>query len=266
MNDPDLWDHDSSTSVAMREMLRAAREVRPTPAERAAVATRLGIGGGVVLAWASSAKAWLAIAFFSGGAGGAYWMLSEPASNEGPARSLSAPPGESSSQRRATLPIKNTLPIKKGSLRKAPESARREKEVSGERNTNLPVNPTILENQAGASRRQAPPPSKASLPAADGDAISQHPANHEVEAPVAPTEAELIIAARRALPDDPALSLRLLRSHGEQFPSGVLSQERAALKVRALRELGRVGASERELRKLRETHPNSPHGVLGAEQ
>jgi len=59
--------------------------------------------------------------------------------------------------------------------------------------------------------------------------------------------------------DRPAAALEALDEHQRSFPRGVLAEERAAAKVRALCALGRMKEAQAELARLTRTSPASPH-------
>lgn len=72
-------------------------------------------------------------------------------------------------------------------------------------------------------------------------------------------EAELIARARRAMASSPQRALRLLRETESSFPDGLLQEEREALTVLTLHQLGREEqARERGLRFV-SRHPQSAH-------
>lgn len=57
----------------------------------------------------------------------------------------------------------------------------------------------------------------------------------------------------------PAAALEVLDEHERRFPKGLLTQERAAARVRALCALGRTEEARAELARLARTDPGSPH-------
>lgn len=67
-------------------------------------------------------------------------------------------------------------------------------------------------------------------------------------------EVDLITRAKRALPTDPALSLRLLRTHAERFGEGQLDTERAGYRAIALCALGRRDEGLAEARSFVAAH------------
>ena len=68
-------------------------------------------------------------------------------------------------------------------------------------------------------------------------------------------------ASSELLAARPAAALQALDEHARRFPDGVLSQERAAARARALCALGRTKEGQAELAKLT---PGSPHAARAA--
>ena len=62
----------------------------------------------------------------------------------------------------------------------------------------------------------------------------------------------------------PAEALEALDEHQRIFPRGVLAEERAAARVRALCALGRMKEAQAELARLSEASPGSPHVARAA--
>lgn len=63
----------------------------------------------------------------------------------------------------------------------------------------------------------------------------------------------------------PAAALEALDEHERKFPKGVLRQERAAARVKALCALGRLEEARAELARLTRAAPGSPHAARAAE-
>jgi hypothetical protein len=63
----------------------------------------------------------------------------------------------------------------------------------------------------------------------------------------------------------PAAALEALDEHERQFPKGVLAQERAAARARALCALGRMQEAQAELERLTRAAPGSPHAARAAQ-
>ncbi len=71
-------------------------------------------------------------------------------------------------------------------------------------------------------------------------------------------ERQMLDAARSAITrGHPAEGLTVLERHRHEHPQGVLSEERDALRVRALLELDRIDAAEREAERFFEVYPES---------
>lgn len=74
-------------------------------------------------------------------------------------------------------------------------------------------------------------------------------------------EARLLSRARRALESDADQALKLVERHQLRFPHGVLSEEREAIAIKALRRAGKDAlASQRQARFLAR-YPQSPHAM-----
>lgn len=72
-------------------------------------------------------------------------------------------------------------------------------------------------------------------------------------------EAELLLQAKRAMPDAPRRALGLADRHARKFPDGVLAEERELIAIRALVALERTSDAQRRARAFEQTHPASPH-------
>jgi hypothetical protein len=73
------------------------------------------------------------------------------------------------------------------------------------------------------------------------------------------SESELLFGARKALPGDAELALRLLTEHAARFPKGQLVPEREVLAIESLRSLGRTQEAEARLQRFQARYPNSLH-------
>lgn len=82
---------------------------------------------------------------------------------------------------------------------------------------------------------------------------------HHAKAPDHRREAELVARARRSLADDPDLALRLTTQLGEEFPTGMLVEEREAIAIRALARLGRQQQARRLAEAFLVDHGEGPH-------
>jgi hypothetical protein len=71
--------------------------------------------------------------------------------------------------------------------------------------------------------------------------------------------ARLLRSARRLLPAHPDQALALTQEHARRFPTGMLTQEREALAVECLAELGRTGEAKTRARHFLDAFPASPY-------
>jgi hypothetical protein len=72
-------------------------------------------------------------------------------------------------------------------------------------------------------------------------------------------EFTLLRSARQAIAAHPDLALALTDEHVHYFPKGMLAQEREAIAVEALVELGRASQAHIRARTFLATHPESPY-------
>jgi hypothetical protein len=118
----------------------------------------------------------------------------------------------------------------------------------------------------------APPPAR-SLSTNEGASAaprtrSARPAGERSSAPDT-LSAEVALIARASADlhaARPAAALEVLDEHRRRFPNGVLVQERAAARIRALCALGRVKEAKIELARLTRTNPDSPHTARAARE
>ena len=120
-----------------------------------------------------------------------------------------------------------------------------------------PVHAAPKHGKASASVRDVEPPSGVSESSTAVEAVAERT---ETPAPKPPSEAAILLQARRALRLDPAQALRWIREHEKRFPNGSLSQEREVLAVEVLRALGRSAEADARLTRFRERYPESIHG------
>ena len=100
---------------------------------------------------------------------------------------------------------------------------------------------------AVALRRPAAPPGTTANPTdADADADADE-------------ELVLLGEAQHALPKDPELALALVREHERRYPNGLLGQEREAVAVSALWQIGRRDEARRRAERFAEDHPRSTY-------
>ncbi len=136
------------------------------------------------------------------------------------------------------------LPRGKQVPRSVSSRARAEKITAGER-------AGAAEQGASPREREAP-----AVEAPAAVAVPQRAPASEVEL----SEAEVLLAARRALVADPALALAAVNQHERRFPSGKLVEEREVLAIEALRNLGRTAEMEARSERFRARYPSSIHG------
>lgn len=75
----------------------------------------------------------------------------------------------------------------------------------------------------------------------------------------APTELTLLREARQLATSQPARALELCEVHRRTYPTGVLSEERAAIEIEALVALGRRDEAARRAEAFLRRHPTSAH-------
>ena len=69
----------------------------------------------------------------------------------------------------------------------------------------------------------------------------------------------LLGQAQRALPKDPDLALTIVRQHERRYPNGLLGQEREAVAVSALWQIGRRDEARQRAERFAEEHPRSTY-------
>jgi hypothetical protein len=74
-----------------------------------------------------------------------------------------------------------------------------------------------------------------------------------------PTEAELLLQARRALVSDPAQALGWVREHERRFSTPSLAQEREIIAIDALRRLNRIREANARTERFHARYPSSIH-------
>jgi hypothetical protein len=109
---------------------------------------------------------------------------------------------------------------------------------------------------ASVANAPASPAFAAAAPAA-GHAHDGVAASGPASSNASPSEAALLLRARRALASDPAGALRLTEEHARLFPSGTLVPEREVLAIEALARLGRSDEARQRLDALRANFPNA---------
>lgn len=148
---------------------------------------------------------------------------------------------------------------------------------SGERQASRGAAPARVRRQTIEARQIAAEPSAQPAPAelAEAPQREQEPAAiDEPEEPSVeeiaaaakaqaaeptPSEAQLLMAARKAMPDDAEQALRLLSQHQQHYADGVFVPEREVLAIEALRSLGRAAEASSRLRQFKAQYPGSFH-------
>ncbi len=123
--------------------------------------------------------------------------------------------------------------------------------------------PDVAPKEVGAEE-PTPEPTE---PAAEGDdpATEQAPTLSDPSKQTsahkkqAPSEVSLLKAAQRALRDDPARAMSLVRQHQQLYPSGQLIQEREVIRIKALEQLGRQKEANQAEKKFEQNFPDSAH-------
>lgn len=221
MSDPERWLSSGDGGSEMQEMLQAARETAPGAAEVASLGGKLGVSSSALLL-TPIVKA-LGIGAMLVGAG---FGLTEFVS-----------PGAE-------------LEFDDGGTALSPASKAQEV-VEANPTAEVPSSPPLAAEKLGAVEQEVPAVRPAPEPTV-GVASKRSKA---------PSEASLLVAARKQLTEKPSEALALLRRHAELYPSGVLAQERELLRVRALKALGRQNAAEKAAKKFSQEHPDSVHHV-----
>ena len=110
------------------------------------------------------------------------------------------------------------------------------------------------------STRSAPPAEPEEMPAATAQPpVEAAPAPPPVVVKE-PTEAELLLQARRALSSDPAQALGWVREHERRFSTPSLAQEREIIAIDALRRLNRLREANARAERFHARYPSSIHG------
>jgi hypothetical protein len=78
-------------------------------------------------------------------------------------------------------------------------------------------------------------------------------------APRAPSEAALLVEARRKLGASPAEALAVLDQHAQRFATGMLAPEREVMAIEALRALGHATEADKRTQAFRQKYPDSLH-------
>jgi hypothetical protein len=214
-------------------MLRAARDDGLTQEEieriRAGLATAaIGTGAGTTAAVVKqtgtlaslSAKLGLALAIVGVAAGGAWIAGSKVAT-------VAAPPaagGDEASRPSPETSAHPSAPSPPSDRGGSPRLADREPSASSRPESDVAGGPPSAVAPRPPSAKAAPHPGRPTPSSiAPPSAPSATPAN----------EGALLLEARRALEDDPARALELVRVHEQQFPNSQLAPERARIEAEA---------------------------------
>jgi hypothetical protein len=109
------------------------------------------------------------------------------------------------------------------------------------------------ESRAGSAAKAAIPNTSSVSPIEPGENDAAPP-GRTLEG-----ELELIRDAQTALrQSDPSRALRLVRSHEQRFPKGVLTEERLAAQALAQCQLGQMGAARGTIERFRQASTHSP--------
>jgi len=137
--------------------------------------------------------------------------------------------------------------------RRAPTATRQIADAPSERSaTDVAETPELDQGPVAAQEQQepaAPKPEKA-VAAVKPAATDTLPM---------PSEAQLLLAARKAMPDEPERALRLLSQHQKRFADGLFVPEREVLSIEALRSLGRSAEANVRLQQFKAQYPDSFH-------
>ncbi len=210
-------------------MLRAARDDGLTQGEvdrvRAGIAaTTIAAGAGTTalgvkqtgMSASLAAKLGLAIAVLgAGAAAGGAWLAREDVAP------VAAPPGARSAEAKAPLPRTSADP----SPASPPSDPGAMQSAASLPEAHIVASPSA----AKAVPHPSPTPAAPTTPTASPP--TAQPASPPSAAPT--NEGALLLEARRALEDDPARALELVREHERQFPNSQLAPERARIEAEA---------------------------------
>ena len=96
------------------------------------------------------------------------------------------------------------------------------------------------------------------VPAPAAPANADAPASSPALAPSSRREIAQLVRIRALLQSDPAAAYRLAQRGEREFPRGVLSEERQALRVLALAKSGEMDAARSKAREFFDRYPQSP--------
>jgi len=133
--------------------------------------------------------------------------------------------------------------------------------VVDERGTPAPLAPPAIPTPVRSERLRPGPVAVSPRPRAVALARPPAPLRATAEQAASEADEELVLLgeAQRALPKDPELALALVREHERRYPNGLLGQEREAVAVSALWEIGRRDEARRRAARFAEQHPRSTY-------
>ncbi len=221
MTDPERWLQAKDAPTGMSEMLAAAQKASPTVVQKAALAAKLGVASSGV--WLM--PFWKSLAV-GGSVLGVVWAVSTTERGE----------STDSVQTSPSLAMESPSAMESRSVPAAPLDPGVAKPIESEQTAGDRARDSTVYDTTQVTRDSSP--------------LRQRDV---------PTEAALIKDARSALDAFPKQALALLAQHAALYPKGVLSEEREVLRIRALKNIGRVGDAEAEEQKFRKAHPGSVH-------
>jgi hypothetical protein len=130
-----------------------------------------------------------------------------------------------------------------------------------ERDAPAPPAPPAIPTPARSERLRPEPVAVSPRPRAIVLARQPAPLRSTAKQVGSQADEELVLLGRaqRALPKDPELALAFVREHEQRYPNGLLGEEREAVAVSALWEIGRRDEARRRAGRFAEEHPRSTY-------
>lgn len=117
---------------------------------------------------------------------------------------------------------------------------------------------TVIESVSAHEATTSEPSARVEIDERDVSRDRARPRPRETRSDTHALERQMLDAARSSITrGHPAEGLTVLERHGREHPEGALSEERDALRVRALLELDRIDEAEREAERFFEAYPES---------
>lgn len=244
-HEPERWADSGETPGALREALLGARRERPSAAQlermiaRASGTSAPAAPSGKRFAWTLSSKWLLGVACFAalGAFLSAAWQTSP----------RNTPPREASPsaavKRTAARPVE--APASSNEVPAAPSLAPAELPIAA-----VPPQPISGLDASPAANPRSGRPGHRSPSKTDGRSVRAADPRAEVE---------LLRRAKLAQTRDPRQAWQLLETHAQRYPNGVFGEEREALAVEVLLELGRADEAKARAKQLRTHFPASPY-------